>query len=122
MSEKVYNVFEEERAAWVTETVNDMLRRKMEYMRKDFVEIIKKHDFITGSMETKDKILEILPGANVVYSLYVKDPTMVYVIKKFDIKDLLKEPYPTYESEVEEIMTALDQELSEDCISKQNRR
>ena len=93
MSEKIYNVFEEECSNWLTETVNDIVRRKMECMEKDLAKIAEEYDFITGSMETKIKLLEILPGANVVYSPHIECPTMVYVIKKFDIADLTAEPY-----------------------------
>lgn len=43
--------------------------------------------------------MEILPeGATIVCSPYITDPTMMYAIKKFDIKDLVKEPL--YEQKV----------------------
>lgn len=94
MSDTVYNAFEEEKCAWVQETVDEIIRKRIEYQERELAELIEKYDFITGSIETKIKLMEILPGANIIYSPHVKVPTMVYAIKRFDIADLVKEPYP----------------------------
>lgn len=78
----------------MNETLNKIVNNYIEYTERELAELIEKYDFITGSIGTKIKLMEILPGANVVYSPHIKGPTMVYAIEKFDIKDLMKEPYP----------------------------
>jgi hypothetical protein len=56
-------------------------------------ESITKYDFLVGSEECKCKLMEVLPeGANIICSPYIEDPTMILIIKKFDIADLIK-PY-----------------------------
>lgn len=86
----------------IEDIVKEIIRQQKEYTERTLSELIAKYDFIVGSKEIIYKLMEILPdGVNVVYSPYV-DPTMVYVIKKFDIRDLLTEPYRG-ESEGKEI-------------------
>lgn len=83
--------------------MNEIVRQQKEYTERTLAEIITKYDFIVGSMECKHKLMEILPdGANVIYSpfLDIGDPTMIYAIKKFDIRDLLTEPYRTESEEM----------------------
>lgn len=52
---------------------------------------ITKYNFIVGSIGYKQKLIKILPKeVNVVCLPYiVEDPTTIYIIKKFDIKDYL---------------------------------
>lgn len=77
-----YNIFAE---------IEKFARLQMEYKERTLAEIITKYDFVVGSKECKCKLMEILPeGANIICSPYVENPTMIYVIKKFNIIDLLK--------------------------------
>ena len=72
--------------------INEIVHQQIEYRERILAEIITKYDFIVGSMECKNKLMEILPeGATIVYSPYIENPTMIYAIKKFDIMDLLEE-------------------------------
>ena len=74
--------------------VNEIARQQIEYMERTLAEIITKYDFIVGSMECKRKLMNILPkGANIIYSPFVENSTMIYAIKKFDIMDLFENPY-----------------------------
>lgn len=67
-------------------------RLQREYKEQTLAEIITKYDFVVGSKECKYKLMEILPeGANIVCSPYIKSPTTIYAIKKFDAMDLLTE-------------------------------
>lgn len=71
--------------------VNEIARLNSEYKERALAEIITKYDFIVGSIECKHRLMGVLPeGANIVCSPYIEDPTMVYAIKKFDVKDLLR--------------------------------
>lgn len=71
----------------------EIIRQEMEYKERTLAEIITKYDFIVGSNECKNRLMEILPdGANVICSPYIENPTMIYAIKKIDIRDLLLEP------------------------------
>lgn len=81
--------------------VNEFNRQMLEERERTLAEIITKYDFIVGSKELKVKLTEILPkGANIVYSPFIEDVTTVFAIKKFDVMDLLREPYKA-ESEEE---------------------
>jgi hypothetical protein len=72
----------------------------LEERERTLAEIITKYDFIVGSKELKVKLTEILPkGANIVYSPFIENDTKIFVIKKFDIMDILE---PKAESEEEE--------------------
>lgn len=74
----------------INNIVNEVYRQK----ERTLAEIITKYDFVVGSRECKHKLMEVLPeGANIVCSPYIEEPTMIYAIKKFDIMDLLTEPY-----------------------------
>lgn len=74
------------------------LQRKHE--EQELAEIITKYDFIVGSKECKQKLMEILPeGASVIYSPYIESPTTVYAIKKFDTQDLIMGTYAESEDE-----------------------
>ena len=74
--------------------VNEIARQQIEYTERTLAGIITKYDFIVGSMECKCKLMDILPkGANIIYSPFVANPTMIYAIKKFDIMDLFENPY-----------------------------
>ena len=76
----------------INNIVNEIIRQQREYTERTLAEIITKYDFIVGSKECKAKLMEILPeGVNVVCSPYIKSPTTVYAIKKFDAMDLLME-------------------------------
>ncbi len=75
----------------VFETIDKFLRQQREYQEKALAEIIQNYDFAVGSKECKARLMEILPeGANIICSPYIEDPTMVYMIKKFDIQDYIK--------------------------------
>ena len=77
----------------VLKQIEEFARLQMEYKEKTLAEIITKYDFLVGSKECKDRLMGILPdSANIICSPYIEDPTMIYAIKKFDIKDLLTEP------------------------------
>ena len=70
--------------------IEKFARLQTEYKEQILAEIITKYDFIVGSKEYMYKLMEILPdGANVIYSPYIENPTMVYAIKKFDIMDFI---------------------------------
>lgn len=74
----------------VFETIDKFLRQQREYQEKALAEIIQNYDFAVGSKECKARLMEILPeGANIVCSPYIKDPTMIYAIKKFDTLDFI---------------------------------
>lgn len=78
----------------IEDVMEDIVRQLKEYTERTLAEIITKYDFIVGSKEYLHELMEILPeGANVIYSPFfdIGDPTMIYAIKKFDIRDLLKE-------------------------------
>ena len=76
------------------EEIEKFNRLQREYQEQTLAEIITKYDFIVGSKECKYRLMEILPeGANIVCSPYIESPTTIYAIKKFDVMDLLKEPY-----------------------------
>lgn len=82
--------------------VNEFNRQILEERERTLAEIITKYDFIVGSKELKVKLTEILPkGANIVYSPYIEDDTTVFAIKKFDVMDLLREPYKAESEEAE---------------------
>lgn len=71
--------------------IEKFVQLQMEHKEQTLAEIITKYDFIVGSKECKCKLMEILPErANVICSPYIASPTMIYVIKKFDIMDLVK--------------------------------
>ena len=78
----------------IFEEIKRFNRLQMEYKEQTLAEAITKYDFIVGSKECKCKLMEVLPeGAKVICSPYIESPTMIYAIKKFDIMDLLLEPY-----------------------------
>ena len=71
--------------------IDEFIRQQTEHKERALAEIITKYDFIVGSIECKYRLMEILPeGATIVCSPHIEDPTMIYAIKKFDIRDLLK--------------------------------
>lgn len=75
----------------IVNTVNEIIRQQKEYKERELAEIITKYDFVVGSVECKYRLMEILPeGASITCSPYIEDPTMIYAIKKFDIRDLLR--------------------------------
>lgn len=70
--------------------INEIVDQQRKYQEKELAWIITNYDFIVGSIECKNRLMEILPDeANIVYSPYVEDPTKIYAVKKFDIKDLI---------------------------------
>jgi hypothetical protein len=81
---------------FINDVVNEIIRQQKEYTEKTLAEIITKYDFIVGSMECRHKLMEILPDEAkiIVCSQFITDPTTIYAVKKFDIKDLLSEPQP----------------------------
>lgn len=85
----------------IFEEIEKITRLQREYKEMKLAEIITKYDFIVGSRECKLKLMEVLPeGANIVCSPYIENPTKIYAIKKFDVMDLLKEPYRAESEEV----------------------
>lgn len=74
----------------VYDQVEEFIRKQNEYTEKILAEIITNYDFIVGSRECKDMLMEILPeGASIVCSPFIASPTMIYAIKKFDVVDLI---------------------------------
>lgn len=72
--------------------INEIIRKEREYTEKSLAEIVEKYDFIVCSTECMNQLREILPeGAKIAYSPYIGDPGTVYIIKKFDMMDLLNE-------------------------------
>jgi hypothetical protein len=70
--------------------INEFVNQIRKYQEKELAWIITNYDFIVGSIECEHKLMEILPDdANIICSPYVEDPTMIYAVKKFDIKDLI---------------------------------
>lgn len=70
--------------------IEEFTRQQLEIKEKELAEIIQKYDFIVGSNELKITLGRVLPeGAKIVYSRYIEDPTKCYMVKKFDITDLL---------------------------------
>lgn len=67
-------------------------KEQKQYKEQKLAEIVTKYDFVVGSIECKTKLMEILPeGANIICSPYIARPTTVYVMKKFEILDCIKE-------------------------------
>lgn len=80
-------------AETINNIVDEFIRQQMEYKERVLAKIITTYDFVVGSIECKHRLMEILPeGATIVCSPYIEDPTIIYAIKKFDVKDLLNEP------------------------------
>ena len=78
------------------ELINDILHKialqQMEYREKTLAEIVEKYDFMVCSTDLMNQLEEVLPeGAHITYSPYIGDPAVIYVIKKFDVMDLLNE-------------------------------
>lgn len=72
--------------------LNEIVRQQVEYTEKSLAEIVEKYDFIVCSTACMNQLQEILPeGAKIAYSPYIGDPATIYVIKKFDMMDLLDE-------------------------------
>lgn len=70
--------------------VSELVNQIRKYQEKELAWIITHYDFIVGSIECAHKLMEILPdGANIICSMYVEDPNIIYAVKKFDIKDLI---------------------------------
>ena len=85
---------------YITQIVDDIIRQQREHTERTLAEIITRYDFVVGSIECKHRLMEILPeGANIICSPYIVNPTTIFAIKKFDIRDLLFEPQ---ESEVKQ--------------------
>lgn len=76
----------------IDEILEEFNRLQREYKEQKLAEIVTKYDFVVGSIECKTKLMEILPeGANIICSPYIARPTTVYVMKKFEILDCIKE-------------------------------
>ena len=72
--------------------INEIIRKEREYTEKSLAEIIEKYDFIVCSTECMNQLQEILPeGAKIAYSPYIGDTSTIYVIKRFDVMELLNE-------------------------------
>ena len=72
--------------------IERFVQSQREYKEQSLAEIITKYDFIVGSKECKSRLMEVLPeGANIICSPYIKSPTTIYAIKKFDTTDVLIE-------------------------------
>ena len=75
----------------ITQMIDEIVRQQREHTEKTLAEIITKYDFIVGSKECKHRLMEVLPeGANIICSPYVKSPTIIYAIKKFDVMDFIE--------------------------------
>lgn len=73
-----------------SDQIMELLDQQRKHQEKELAWIITHYDFIVGSKECGNRLMEILPDeANIIYSPYVEDPTMIYAVKKFDIKDLI---------------------------------
>lgn len=82
--------------------IKEVNRQMLEEKERTLAEIITKYDFIVGSKELQVKLTEFLPnGANIVYSPFIENNTTVFVIKKFDVMDLLQESYKIDKEEEE---------------------
>ena len=91
LSKKAQKVYEDFNYDKMFAEIEKFNRLQAEYKEQTLAEIITKYDFIVGSIECKDRLKGILPeGANIVYSPYIKSPTTIYAIKKFDITDFCK--------------------------------
>ena len=79
------------------EQIEKYEREWREHREQELAKICEEHDFIVGSPELKLQLLEHLPnGANVVYSKYLDDPTLIIAIRKFNLSEYLMplpEPY-----------------------------
>lgn len=76
----------------INNAVDEFIRQYREQTEKQLAEIITKYDFIVGSIECANMLMEALPkGANIIRTPYVESPSIVYAVKKFDVRDLLKE-------------------------------
>lgn len=76
----------------IDEILEEFNRLQREYKEQKLAEIVTKYDFVVGSIECKTKLMEILPErANIICSPYIARPTTVYVMKKFEILDCIKE-------------------------------
>jgi hypothetical protein len=76
----------------MNDTINNITNLRKERAEKALVEAIEKYDFMVASKDAMYKLKEVLPdGANIVCSPYIEDSTNVYVIKKFDIMDYIKQ-------------------------------
>ena len=74
----------------INNVVDKFLRQQREHTERIFAEIITEYDFVVGSIECKYKLTEVLPdGANIICSPYIASPTMIYAIKRFDVRDLI---------------------------------
>ena len=72
----------------VIEELKEMTRLQKE---RELAEIVQNYDFIVGSKEAKYALTKVLPkDAKVIYSPYLYDPNLVYMVKKYDILDILK--------------------------------
>lgn len=86
--------------------IEDYEREWREHKEQELAKICEEHDFIVGSPELKLQLLEYLPnGANVVYSKWLEDPTLIVAIRKFSLSEYLTSiqlalPEP-YKGEVE---------------------
>lgn len=72
--------------------ISKLVEQEMEEREKELARLISEYDFIVGSVECKRELAKILSSkANIVYSPYIADKRVVYVIKKFDIADLISD-------------------------------
>jgi len=72
--------------------ISKFVEQEMEEREKELARLVSEYDFIVGSIECKRELIKVLPPkANIVYSPYVADRRTVYVIKKFDIADLISD-------------------------------
>ena len=74
----------------VFDAIKEFERQVIEDREKKLAEIISKYDFLVGSKENYEKLREILPeDANIIFSRYIENPTMILAVKKFDIMDYI---------------------------------
>ena len=82
--------FESAMISQALDRINEIVDQQRKQQEKELAEIITHYDFIVGSIECENRLMKILPeAANIIYSPYVEDSTMIYAVKKFDIKYLI---------------------------------
>lgn len=92
-----------------------------ENREKELATIFQENDFIVGSLELKRQLEMILPSnANVVYSKYIDDPTMIYAVRKFDIYENFKKEIQMSIFSDYKVGALSDYEFEESCKSMDN--
>lgn len=75
----------------IGDIINEVINKQIEDREKRLTEIIEKYDFLVGSSEIEKQLMKAFPEADVICTPYVENQKVVYLVKKFDITDELKE-------------------------------